>query len=327
MKVGFKNILVFFLRIIGLIGCFLLVFYIVDIKLLASSLNQLSGWVVLFALIIAFLRLWLVSIRWQLLNTDAAKQLSRWQYYRYMIISSTCNLFMPGALGGDIARSVLVFRTVETNRSANILAVLVDRIIGFTSIIMLGTIACLISPALPSRSHYLLFLLALIGFFLSALAIAVSSTLNHLLIKVLKQLGRWGRNLIDLINVWQGVIKFYHKNPKRMFLALLLCVPIHSSWFIIVYILARNIGIDIPFLSISMVTCLVWVISAVPLTFAGLGVRELSFVYLLSLQGITAEFATALSLHQFAIIVLVAMIGIPFIWIGNLKPMDQILTS
>jgi len=321
LKLNFrKNILISFLRLFALIGCFILVFYMVDINLLASSLKRLSGCVVLFALIIAFFRLWLISIRWQLLNTDSSNQLSRWQYYRYMIISSTCNLFMPGALGGDIARSVLVFRTVETNRSANILAVLIDRIIGFFSIIMLGTIACFIAPALPSRGKYLTFLFALILFFLLAFAIAVSPSLNNLFIKILKRLGRFGTKFIDLINVWQGVIKFYGENPQRVLSALLLCLPIHISWFIIVYILALTIGIPISFLSISMVTCLVWVISAVPLTFAGLGVRELSFVYLLSLQGISAEFSTALSLHQFTITALVALIGIPFICIGNLKP-------
>jgi hypothetical protein len=314
------NFFLISLRLIGLIVCLLLICYIVDVNLLASSLKRLSGWVVIVALICAFVRLWLTGIRWQLLNSDNAQQLSPWHYFRYMLVSHVFNLVMPGALGGDVVRSYLVFRRVDANRLVNIFTILVDRIVGFSSIIMLGTLACLVEPELPSRSQYLIFLSILIVAFLISIALAVSNTLNSLLIKVLKQRGRLGSKMINLINVWQNVIKFYYANPKRFFMALLLCLPIHIAWFIITYLLARNIGIDISFLSISMVTCLVWVITAFPLTFAGLGVRELSFVYLLSIQGISAESATALSLHQFAITVLVAMIGIPFIWIGNIKP-------
>ena len=321
LKIGSrKNILIFFFRLTGLLGCFFFVLYIVDINLLVTSLKQLTSRIVIAALMCAFFRLWLVSIRWQLLNTDVERQLSRWQYYRYMIISNIFNLFMPGALGGDIARLTLVFRAVETNRSANILAVLVDRIIGFSSIIMLGTIACFFAPELRSRGQYFLFLFILIVVFLIALIMAISSALNNFFIRMLKHQGRWGRKIINLINAWRRVTEFYHENPRRILLALLLCIPIHISWLMIVYILAHNIGIDISFLSLSIVTCLVWIISAVPLTFSGLGVRELSFVYLLSLQGISAEPATALSLYQFAITVLVAMIGIPFIWIGYMRP-------
>jgi uncharacterized protein (TIRG00374 family) len=149
---------------------------------------------------------------------------------------------------------------------------------------------------------------------------AISNVLTNIVARLLRQLGRLGDKFIRLIKTWQEVIRYYSKNPLRIVFAFLLCIPIHILWFIIVYILSRSIGINISFLSISMITCIVWVISSLPLTFAGLGVRELSFVYLLSLQGISAEFATALSLSQFGIIVLVAMAGLPFFWIGNLKP-------
>lgn len=318
-KTATKKTFFLFLRLIGLISCFFLVFYIIDINRMISLLKRLSLWVVFFALICELFRLLLTSIRWQLLNSDNLKQLSQWQYFRYIIIGSTFNLFMPGALGGDLARSVLVFRAVNKNRSANIFSILTDRIVGFSSIILLGIIACLITPRLPSRNHYLLYLLFLLAIFLCAIAMALSTKVINLFKKLLIKFGSYGEKFIDILTAWQGVVRFYLKNPKRVLLALSVCFPIHISWFIIVYILARNIGINISFLSISLVTSLVWVISAIPITFAGLGVRELSFVYLLSLQGISGEFATALSLQQFAIITLVAMIGIPFIWIGNVK--------
>jgi len=66
------NFFLISLRLIGLIVCLLLIFYIVDVNLLASSLKRLSGWVVIVALICAFVRLWLTSLRWQLLNSDSA---------------------------------------------------------------------------------------------------------------------------------------------------------------------------------------------------------------------------------------------------------------
>lgn len=315
-----KKILFFFLRLIGLIICFFLLLFFVDFNMLILSLKRLSGYIIVFALICAFFRLWLVSFRWRILNPDVVSQFKQWQYFRYIIISNIFNIFMPGALGGDIVRSLLVFRSVKKNRLANIFGILVDRFIGFCSIIMLGTMAFFFAPELSSRNQYLIILSIFIIVFLIIITIAISNSLTNIIVRLLRQLGRLGNKFISLIKIWQEVIRYYLKNPQNVFFAFLLCIPIHLLWFAIVYILSINIGINISFISISMITCIVWVITSLPLTFAGLGVRELSFVYLLSLQGISAESAAALSLYQFAIIVLVAMIGLPFIWIGNLKP-------
>ena len=59
---------------------------------------------------------------------------------------------------------------------------------------------------------------------------------------------------------------------------------------------------------------LVWIITAIPLSLGGIGVREWSFVGLLSYQGVEAEKAVTLSLVLFLLTIITGLSGIPFIF-------------
>ncbi len=75
------------------------------------------------------------------------------------------------------------------------------------------------------------------------------------------------------------------------------------------YFVARSLGFDIPLLYFFIFIPLITVISAVPLTFAGLGVREDSFAGLFALAGVPAEQAIAVSLASFSLVIVIAVFG------------------
>ena len=59
--------------------------------------------------------------------------------------------------------------------------------------------------------------------------------------------------------------------------------------FIIVYLFSTALQIDLGFWLVCIITSLSALITSVPISFGGLGVRELSFVYLLGLYGVSAD--------------------------------------
>jgi uncharacterized membrane protein YbhN (UPF0104 family) len=147
--------------------------------------------------------------------------------------------------------------------------------------------------------------------------VAGNRSVSDRLLKVVDRPGLFWRMLGSIFRAWQQSIEFYAAHPARVFGALLLCLPIHGCWFLIVYLLAGEIGVELSFLSLTMITALSWIVVAAPISFGGIGVRELSFVYLLSLQGIDAERALVLGAFQSAIFLARALIGVPLFWLGR----------
>ncbi|MBP47848.1 MAG: hypothetical protein CMH53_07900, partial [Myxococcales bacterium] len=74
--------------------------------------------------------------------------------------------------------------------------------------------------------------------------------------------------------------------------------------------------LNLSFFVVATVTALSWVVVALPVSWMGVGTSELSFLLLLSLQGVSRESAVALSLHQSAIHLLTALLCVPLLlWV------------
>jgi len=300
-----------------------ILFEIVDMRLVASYLKDIPLIVLILLLAINIFRSWLTGLRWSLLNPDTSGQLSRWNYFRFAMIAFTYNLIMPGALGGDFVKAALTMNAVKNKRIDNIIAILIDRFIGFLSIIMMGTAALILSRNTPeSTAVYLYISFAVIYI---ALLILITALTNQYLLDFIRtialKLGKAGNLINRIAEVWNDAVKYFIINKKKVVFGLLICFPIHMISFITAFILARSLNIQISFIEISLIISLIWIISAIPVSLGGAGIRELSLVYLFSIYGIAPEPVTALAAYIYIIIIFKSFIGLLFIvdWrnVGN----------
>ena len=311
------------LRLAGLLLCVFVVVQMVDLRSVFSILKSIPHWVLLLSLMLGYFRYLLGAWRWQILNPNLGGQLRTRDYLRYLFIGSLFGLIMPGQLGGDVVRSLFIAQECAKDRASHILTVGVDRIIGLSSILLIGTIACLLSPQLENQQQYLLvFGIAIAIFFLMCLA-SVNQFCNDRLVRISSRIPWFGSHLRHVMLNWSNLVQYYRSGRWRVAGAFGLSMAIHGAWFVIVYLLATSLHIDMGFWSLSIITSLSWLITLLPVSFGGLGVRELSFVYLLGLYGVSADSAIALSLCQFGIIVVLALVGIPLIWWGKQTPTSQ----
>jgi uncharacterized membrane protein YbhN (UPF0104 family) len=110
---------------------------------------------------------------------------------------------------------------------------------------------------------------------------------------------------MELFAAWDGMMSRHRTTIAIVFLGLSYQVIV--VW--INYIVARDVGI--------IVTCFdwCWILGAVsialllPITIAGIGVRESAYVGLLSLLGVSIEKAVAVSFLVFGISVLGGLVG------------------
>lgn len=307
-----KKKYIYLLRFFFLGLSVLLLINIVDFKLVLNHLAVVPWFIVISLLAINLFRAWLVGLRWCLINPDPAAQLSAWHYYRFVILAHTFNLIMPGALGGDVVKTALTLKTVRSNRIDNVIGIAVDHLIGLFSIIILGTIAFFFINV-PDRSIFNLFWGGLYGAIIVLVFILFNTRFHKLLQACFSRLGKPGAWLNMVLRVWQDSLDYFRSNKKKIVQALLLCLPIHIISFLTKFIIARNININVAFIDIALVTVMVWLVTTIPLTISGAGVRELSTVYFLSFYGVSPEAATALSVYSYMISVLLGLVGLLFI--------------
>lgn len=261
---------------------------------------------------ISIIRTWLMGIRWETLHPSSRQGMTKWSYFRLSMLSFLFNLFMPGALGGDIVKTVYAVKEDTSQKTKQVIAVVVDRTVGLLSIMIFGLIALFASrQKLPISLWHILALFIVSGGFLFAFV-------ND---KFIRAIERWGskikfaQKLIGpAIQNWRESVEFYKINGKKLLYSLLLCVPIHLASFIMFYILSQSIGMEIGFLELVFAIAIMWLITAVPISFGGMGVREISLVWLLGMFGVPSEQAVTLAVLGYINSIFKALIALPFLY-------------
>jgi uncharacterized protein (TIRG00374 family) len=267
----------------GLVVLALLVYFgRLDLRVLEDAL-QYPGLVVLAGSLL-FLVFPMAALRWWLLTSALGYPMSLAWSVRTTFTGQFFNIFLPGAIGGDMVRVALAYRSAQRGMSGIIFSVLMDRLSGLAALILLGL--CVI-PALPARFHepiYLLPWLAVSAALAIGAAVAIFSgervagLLERLPLPVGKRLAHGAREVVAAMRVYRG------RWPRLCFalaLSLLQFILVLSGIVILGQAMSLN-GLSIS----GYLVAGVWSIIAnfLPLTPGGLGVGEAAF----------AQIATAL---------------------------------
>jgi len=87
----------------------------------------------------------------------------------------------------------------------------------------------------------------------------------------------------------------WKKGKSRLLLLALLTIVFWLVQFYAVYLCARSLGLDIPFVYLGGCTAVASVLSLLPITVAGVGTRDATFMLLLGQMGIARQESLALS--------------------------------
>jgi len=187
-----RKVLLFLLRL-SLLGISLFILSkLIDVELVLGYARKISPQVVVLVLVLVIFGTWLTGIRWRLLNPDLTDQLSQFQYFRFLMISNTFNMVMPGALGGDFVRGAMIMKSVTNRRADNLIAIIVDRFISLFSTIVIGSF-CLIfmSDIVGGENYYRIFGVIFAGF-IAIILLVVNPRVLSLVEGVMSRFGAVG---------------------------------------------------------------------------------------------------------------------------------------
>lgn len=241
----------------------------------------------------------IAALRWRVFLRAGGVPASVPETLRAYGIGMFANNFLPTGFGGDAARALLI-RSVGASTGRAFASVIVDRVTALSCLLLLSWLALAIAPSdVPGSLVAVLAIASAAGVALAAAFFLVARRATRPDAGWLaRQAGRaydygrafaGSRSVIAITTVlgvvYQGVI-------------------VLASW-----ILARSIDLDVSFVLLAVVTPLVIVATLMPISIAGFGVREGSYVALLSAAGVSAADATLLSLLNVAALAIATLPG------------------
>ena len=292
-----------------------------DWRELTAVFQRLNLWYFALSLATFTAAQFVIAVRWWLLLRAQAIHIALRAALRLHFLGLFYNNVMPGSVGGDLLKAWYVTKHTD-KRLEGALSVVVDRAVGLAGLLLMGTIAYLafvrgrLTPAEAARDGGMgRWLLAhkapIVGATLGVVGV-LALVLIHPNTRVRL------RPLAGRIVLWAAValrrvkeaIVVYCSKPLTILWALLLTFVAQSTVITAFWLLGRNLAIDAGAKYYFVIFPVMWVVAAMPISVAGLGVLEAGIVELFTrLVGTAAEEALALAFCQRLVWVLASLPG------------------
>ena len=272
-------------------------------KTIIENIKALNPFIFLFAVFLYILASYLSSRRWRLLIPHSLETKKLFSLY---MIGSFFNTCMPGIIGGDAVKAYYLHNELklsESQKKANelphstiaIASVFMDRYVGLFSLMVIGMIA------LPFTMKYLTDMR--LKWFLPVVFAALLSG-SAVILKY-----RIGKG-IKFLSAIYDYFRLYSLKRGLLFKAFLYSLVIQFTGIFSIYGLSLGLSMNISFLSFLIFVPIIVLISTIPVSISGIGIREGAFVLLLGQIGVSSAAAVSLSLLWFLSFVFASMLGL-----------------
>ena len=288
-------------RIVITVALLAIVAFQVDWSALTDKAGSIdAGWFLLAVLAIVGMQIAGV-VRWQMLLRAGGIDSPMRRTTRAYWLGIFTNNVLPTGFGGDFTRALMIGRQ-SGQPVTSFVSVGFDRMTGLAALVLLAWAALAIFGDVP---HELTGALAAVTVAGAAAAVV--------LVVVIVHGGRLARfvpaRVQEAARIGRVTLLRYARDVRLMALATGLGVLYQLGNVGCFAALARAIGLHVAFAVLAVSVALVLLASLLPISIAGFGVREGTFVVLLGKAGVSATDATLLSLLSVIPLVLVSLPG------------------
>ena len=300
-----KNII----KLIITIVIFYFLFQYIDFEHVIKVLEKSHGGFILLALIAQLASTIIAAYRWRLIMKLLGFKERVSFYVQSYFRGSFFNQVLPGSIGGDAVRVIeLVQKGYEKKDS--IYGIFVDRIIGLVGLLVLNLLANnIFASDFPSWLFQLLNLITLgaiagfsMLFIFEKLTFLTKFSFLNLFVRLSKRLNRLYSNKILLLE------------------HISISVVVHIFSIFAIYALALSVEVDLSLQTLLVAIPPVFLLTIVPISLAGWGVRESGMVGILMLVGSQKEEILVISVLYGLLLILASL---PGAWFWNKNKLTQ----
>jgi uncharacterized protein (TIRG00374 family) len=251
------------------------------------------------------------AFRWQLLLSQVAIRSSFAELMKLTLLSQFGNVFIPGGFWGDIMRGVKIRNS--GSRSRGIASVFIDRVMGAFGFVFIGFILLPFAYRYLKKSVFISLLALFLVITVSTLLIFFTGWTQRLILKALSA----DKKIIKKLKQFYLDLIFQVNNERPVLLKAFLVSLVASLINIIIFIfLSFSLGNPATPMYFFLFIPIILVISHIPVSYQGLGLREAGFILLFANAGLSRSQSLSISLLYFGIIVTVAAVSglVYFVW-------------
>ena len=284
------------------------IFYKFDLSAVWKIILEANIWLLLAAWGVQMLSQTVAAYRWSLIMDMLKFHHNFGFYFRSYFKGSLFNQVLPTSIGGD------AYRIAELTANGGLMkeafyGVFIDRIVGLVGLLLLNLMANMIeNDLLPEEVFWsinLVLFAGILGLFVLLLIRKFSLFERYKITRLFYQLS--------------NRFRFIYRTPKRISQQLGLSVLIHLLSMIAIFGIGHSVGINEPLVNYLVIIPPAILLTILPISFAGWGVREGALVALFLLIGIDQNLVLAMSLLYGIILILSALPGLVFYLRGKHK--------
>jgi uncharacterized protein (TIRG00374 family) len=292
------------LKLIAGIGLILVFIRQIEWNVFKDTILSADVSYIVVGIVLTFLNMFIAALRWFILLRALHATIPFFKLAKLLFIGIFFNTFVPGGFAGDIVRS-LQSKGEGVRVEDAFSSVFTDRLLGLVGLLLfsLGGVCWKWNMIKASGllGYILLTCCGLLGLTLFLYSRSIMTRFRFLL----DWLGPLGQKIAGL---YQSLYQYRHQS-RYLGGAFGITLINHLLMFASIYCFALALDADISFLYFVVFLPVIGILSMLPLTVGGLGLREFGFVVFFPLAGMTKAQALGTSLFFFIATVFIALAG------------------
>jgi glycosyltransferase 2 family protein len=300
MKAPLLKTLLKLLISVGIIG---ILIYTLKPEHLYETLKNLSLWKLGVALLAYFVCQGISAFKWLQLARSMKIGGTFPQYYRFYMLGMFFGLFLPTSVGGDVGRAMLLAKEESTRWTQAFLSILAERGTGLCALMVYAIIGMLV---VHPTYHFASAFITVLGFSIFTLSVTFGfHWIEH---------HPWGHRLIQKLvhkpeDESSDTFYIWPQN-KTLVLAVGYSLLFHTGLIWMQWFILQDLGGNASFLLVAVIYAMSGLLSLLPISLNGIGVREASTTSLLFYWGhIPHEIGGAYSLVWLSVMLLTTIPG------------------
>jgi uncharacterized protein (TIRG00374 family) len=279
----------------------------IDIKAIIILFKTINIFFLLFAIALIGIQLSLSSLRWFMVNKQINAKISFSNILAFTFIGQFFNQILPSSIGGD-AIKILAFSKSGFSLSKSTSSVFCDRFVGLLFLILTIFFALMMIPQnwnlqLPDVNFFIYTFIAFVFIFFFVL----SKYFKH--IRGIFEKNKLFKLILVILDDLFLLFSSFNSITKILFLSLI----IQLITIYVFYIIFHSISSAVSFENCFILIPVVMLVSMLPISFAGWGLREVALVVAFDYAGIDKSYAMATSILFGLIQIIWAFPGLFFI--------------
>lgn len=314
----------FAIKLAVTIAIFSVLFYKADIRSAGEALSQSSlGWLLLAT--VSYSSLYVTTMfKWDGLLRALGVTSSKWLLLKLDAIGRFASAFLPGTIGGDVLRWRLA-GPISGGYVKTAASILVQRFTGVIGMVVLSVAAVLGDPSSFATKPVLILVGGGVTLLIGTLAVVSN---RRWAVGLRYRTRRWRvRKLVALSYELHRTLHAFPRGP--LLVAVGWSILFYIGVGFVLYFSCLAIGATITVSQSVFSVAIVSILTMLPISMGGLGLKQAGDVYVLGLIGVEPSLALAASLLKQIIVYAYTLLsggGFFLLW-KNEKPLTPVVTS